>query len=204
MSVFQVKLNNVNQGQMDLDPSTATAISAGDSSDLGSQFATSKQRTMYVQGPGGTYRKLRDGETFTDCNYWKRFAYPQVALSEAFINVVTDDNSVYSDVESENTYPKVYDVAVTAGSDFEDNVVDIMGDTGGYATFAQIANQGSTAVRVRVNGVSDAVFDLATSETQTFNSGELAITKLEFMNIVSGGTTSDVQVLLAVKSVCNS
>jgi hypothetical protein len=204
MSVFRVKLNNVNQGQMDLDPSTASAITGGNTSLLGSQFTTSKQRTIYVAGPGRTYRKLKDGDTFTDCNYWKRFAYPQVALSEAFIEVVTDDGSVWSDIATENTFPKVYDMTVASGSDFEDNVVDILGDTGGYAVFVQIANQGSTAVRVRINGVADAVFDLAASETQVFNSGDLSVTKLEFINVVSGGSDSDVQVLLSVKSVANS
>lgn len=204
MSVFKVKLNNINQGKMDLDPSTASSISGLDHSQLGSQFATSKQRTIYVTGPGRTYRKLSDGEQFTDCNYWKRFAYPQVPLEEAFIEVVTDDGSVWSDVASENTYPKVYNLAVAAGTDYEDNVVDILGDTGGHAVFVQIANQGSTAVRVRVNGVADAIFDLGASETQVFNSGDLSITKLEFLNAVSGGADADIQVLLSVKSVCNS
>lgn len=204
MSVFRVKLNNIQQGQLDLDPSTATSISALNHSQLGSQFATSLQRTIYVTGPNRTWRKLFDGDTFTDCNYWKRFAYPQCELHEAFIEVVTDDGSVYSDVAEENTYPKVYDVTVAAGTDFEDNVVDILGDTGGHAVFVQIANQGSTSVRVRVNGATDAVFDLGNGETQVFNHGDLAVTKLEFLNTVSGGADSDVQVLLSVRSVCNS
>lgn len=189
---------------MDLDPSTATSISALDHSQLGSQMSPSIQRTIYVTGPGLTWRKLKDGDTFTDCNYWKRFAYPQVGLDEAFIEVVTDDGSVYSDVADENTYPKVYNVSVDAGTDFEDNVVDILGDTGGHAIFVQIANQGSTGVRVRLNGVADAVFDLGASETQVFNSGDISVTKLEFLNTVSGGADSDIQVLLSVRSACNS
>lgn len=203
MSVFKVKLNTAGQqGTLDFDPSTATAVSAGQG--LGSIFAISKQRTIYVAGPSRTYRKLKDGDQFTDCNYWKRFAYPQVALSEAFIEVVTDDGSVYSDVASENTFPKVYDLLVDAGSTFADNVVDILGDTGGHAVFVQIANQSSSSVRCRINGVADAVFDLAASETQVFNSGDLAITKLEFLNSVSGGSRADVQVLCSVRSKCNS
>lgn len=204
MSVFKVKLSNTQQGLLDLDPSTATPYGGLDYSKLGSQMSPSKQRTIYVAGPNRTYRKLFDGDQFTDCNYWKRFAYPQVPLDQAFIEVVTDDGSVWSDVESENTYPKVYDITVAAGSDFEDNVVDILGDTGGFAVFVQIANQGSTAVRVRINGVADAIFDLGASETQVFNSGDLSVTKLEFLNVVSGGSDSDIQVLLSVKSVANS
>lgn len=198
MSVFRVKLNNTQQGNMDL------RFDSNVEGNHGSQFATSLQRTIYVAGPGKTYRKLFDGDTFTDCNYWKRFAYPQVPLSEAFIEVVTDDGSAYSDIASENTYPKVYNMLVLQGTDFEDNVIDILGDTGGYAVFVQIANQGSTAVRVRLNGVTDAVFDLASSETQVFNSGDLQVSKLEFVNNVSGGSTADVQVLLSIRSVCNS
>ena len=198
MSVFKVKLNNTAQGLLD------KRFDSGVEGDHGSQFATSIQRTIYVTGPGKTYRKLADGETFTDCNYWKRFAYPQVPLDQAFIEVVTDDGSAYHDGDVETTFPKVYNMLVLQGTDYEDNVVDILGDTGGYAVFVQIANQGSTAVRCRINGVADAVIDIGASETQVFNSGDLSVSKLEFVNNVSGGTAADVQVLLSVKSVCNS
>lgn len=185
MSVFKVKLVNALN-----DDSPSPSI----------------QRTIYVAGPKHTYRKLNDGDQFTDCNYWKRFAYPQVSLNDAFIEVVTDDGSVYSDVESENSYPKVYNLSVVNATTYtdEENIVDILGDTGGYAMFVQIANQGGTSVKVRLNGTSDAVFDLGGGETQVFNDGDLNISKLEFANTVSGGATSAVQVLLSVRSVVNS
>lgn len=204
MSVFQVQLSNIAQGYMDLDPSTATPYEAALYENLGTRISPSIQRTIYVAGPNRTYRKLKDGDTFTDCNYWKRFAYPQVPLEQAFIAVIEDDGSVWSDVASENTYPKVYDVEVDNGTSYDDNEVDILGDTGGHAVFVQIANQGSTAVKVKINGLSTAIFDLGGGETQVFNSGELSVTKLNFANTVSGGSTTDVQVLLSVKSVCNS
>jgi hypothetical protein len=204
MSVFKVALNNIAQGNMDLDPSTATPYSAALYGNLGAEMNPSIQRTVYVAGPNRTWRKMKDGDQFTDCNYWKRFAYPQVPLDQAFIQVVTDDGSVYSDISEENTYPTVYDLSVTNGSTYTDNVVDILTDTGGFAVFVQIANQGSTAVKVRLNGVATAIFDLGAGETQVFNHGDLSITKLEFANTVSGGSTTAVQVLASVKSSCNS
>lgn len=203
MSVFKVALNNTQQGLLDLNPSTATA---GDvtGQGLGSQMNPSIQRGVYIMGPNLTNRLLLDGETFTDCNYWKRFAYPQVALSEAFIEVVTDDGSVYSDVASENTFPKVYDITATAGSTFTDNQADIVGDTGGYASFAQITNNGSNSVKVRLNGVTDAAFDLADGDTQVFNSGDLSISLIEISNDASGVSDADIQIVLSIRSVCNS
>jgi len=204
MSVFKVALNSIAQGYMDLNPATATSISALDHSQLGAGMNPSIQRTIYVSGPNRTYRNLKDGEQFTDCNYWKRFAYPQVPLADAFIEVVSDDGSVYSDVSEENTYAKVYDLSVLNGSGYTDNVVDILGDTGGFAVFVQIANQGGTAVKVRLNGTANAIFDLGAGETQVFNHGDLSVTKLEFANTVSGGGDTTVQVLVSVKSVCNS
>jgi cation diffusion facilitator CzcD-associated flavoprotein CzcO len=204
MSVFKVALQNIAQGYMDLNPATATPYEAALYGNLGAEMNPSIQRTIYVAGPNRTYRKLKDGDQFTDCNYWKRFAYPQVPLEQAFIEVVTDDGSVYSDVSEENTFPKVYDLTVNNGTTFSANVVDILGDTGGFAVFVQIANNGATAVKVRLNGVANAVFDLGASETQVFNHGDLSISKLEFSNTVSGGGNSAVQVLVSVKSVCNS
>lgn len=192
MSVFRVKLQNSVQGLLDVNPTTGVPVT------------TSVQRTMYAPGPKGAWRELKDGEEFTDSNYWKRFAYPQTTLEDAFIEVVTDDGSVYSDVPSENVYLKVYNVSVASGSDFEDNVVDVIGDTNSYAIAAEIVNQGSTAVQIRVNGSDNAVFDLAASSVKTFNIGEINVTSLEFLNIVSGGADSDVQVILTIKSVSNS
>lgn len=195
MSVFKVSLQQSFQGNLDLDPTSP-----------GSEVNPSVQRTMYVTGPNHTYRKLKDGDIFTDCNYWKRFAYPQVPQEQAFIEVMSDDGSMYSDYSEENTFPKVYDLTIVNGTSYSDpaNVADILVDTGGYAVFVQISNQGSTAVKCRLNGVTDAIFDLGPSETQLFNYGDLAVTKLEFANVASGGSDTDVQILTSIKSICNS
>lgn len=204
MSVFRVALSSIAQGNLDRDPSTASAISGNDHSQLGSRMNPSIQRTIYVAGPNHTYRKLKDGDQFTDSNYWKRFAYPQVSLDQAFIEVVSDDGSVYSDVADENTFPLVYDLEVEHDSVYDENVVDILGDTGSHAVFVQIANQGGTAVKVRLNGSTNAILDIGSGETQVFNHGDLSITKLEFNNTISGGSDTTVQVLVSVKSASNS
>ena len=69
MSVFKVKLQNVDQGLMDLDPSThpLSSGSAATYGQLGSPEDISLQRQIFVAGPNRTYRLLKDGETFTDC-----------------------------------------------------------------------------------------------------------------------------------------
>jgi hypothetical protein len=193
MSVFQVKLNNTAQGLLDKDVN-------------GVQFTTSHQRSVYIMGPNKIMRLLKDGDSFTDCNYWKRFAYPQVSLDKAFINVTTDDGSIYSDVASENTFPKVYDVTAVAGTTYTDaaNIVDIAGDTGGFAVFAQITNNGLDPIKVKLNGLATAIFDLAASASQVFNTGDLSISLIAIDNSASGVADADVQIVLSVRSVCNS
>lgn len=204
MSVFQVSLNNQFQGYLDVDPRTQQINpSAVDS--VGTEMTTSIQRTIYVTGPNRTYRKLFDGQTFTDCNYWKRFAYPQAPLDQAFISVVTDDGSVYSDFAEENVFPMVYNVTVASGSTFATpaNIVDILGTTGGNATFVQMTNNGAQDVKVQINGNTNAVFDLGPAVTQVFNTGDLTISKLAFQGPASG-TSSAVQIIASVLSACNS
>lgn len=204
MSVFRVKLNNINQGRLDLDPSTNTSDTYGQ---VGSAFSTSKQRQVYVMGPGKINRLLVDGATFTDCNYWKQFAYPQVPYEQAIVEVVTDDGSVYSDVPGENVYPKVFSRTIAGGSTFStaNNIIDLLTDAGGHAIFTQIENQsGSQALTVKLNGDTDAVFDLGTNETQVFNAGELVVSSIAFDNSTSGASDANVQVLVSIKSVCNS
>jgi hypothetical protein len=193
MSVFQVQLANANQGRLDVDMVTAKPV------------ATSLQRSIFVTGPNHIYRELKDGQVFTDSNYWKQFAYPQCSLADAFINVVSDDGSVYSTVPSENTYLKTYTLSVAAGSTFSANVADILGDTGSYAVFTQITNMtGSKTVKVKVNGSATSIFDLPTG-TQIYNVGELSVTKVEFDYSASGASGNvAVQVQVSVKSQNNS
>lgn len=202
MSVFRVKLQNVNQGLLDLDPSTHPAVagSATTYGSLGTAFATSKQRQVFVTGPNGTYRLLIDGETFSDSNYWKRFAYPQVAYEFAFIHVVTDDGSVYSDIPEENTF--AVGATETLSTAYADTVVDFVTDHGGPARFLQVQNLDDTiGISGELNGDTDVTFHLAAGETQIFNSGDLAITMLR---LKGDSGTPDASYIASIRSVSNS
>lgn len=199
MSVFRVKLNNTQQGLLDIDPRT------------NAPFTTSIQRQMYVAGPKGIRRQLVDGETFTDSNYWKQFAYPTLPLDQAFIEVVTDDGSVYSDVAEENVYPVVWlpgtDGVIAADDTYDDDnmSLDIVDTYGAPAMFVQMQNSDSAGVLVKLNDNDDAVFTLEGNSTQIFNKGDLVITKIAFDNSSSGaGEVSAVEVILSIKSASNS
>lgn len=189
MSVFRVKLTNVNQGTLDTAGQTA---------------GTSYQRTVYVMGPGKINRKLKDGDTFTDVNYWKKFAYPQLPLDQAFIEVVTDDGAPWTDIPEENVSPKVYNLTLTATNTYDDDGMsaDILGDTGAYATFAQITP--TVNCHMRINGDANAIMSLAANTTQIFNPGDLTISKLEFDNSDSGASNGTVQILVTTRLTPNS
>lgn len=196
MSVFKVKLQNTDQGLLDINPLT------------GLPFVTSVQRTVYVAGPGRTYRAMADGTTFTDCNYWMRFVYPNVPLNQAFISVVTDDGSIFSDIEGENTYALIFGgnsaYNVLSTDAFTTNLIDILGTYGSYATFVQITNNGTVAnqdIKVQLNGSTNAIMSLAHGVTQVFNAGDLLVSKIAFQGGVSNTT---VQVVLSVRSICYS
>jgi hypothetical protein len=197
MSIFRVNLNNTAQGLLD-KTFDSTHIT-------GEQVATSKQRTVYIMGPGKINRKLNDGETFQDCNYYKRFCYPQATLENAILTVVSDDGSVYSDDSTENTVPYTWNCIAQIGSAFADNSFDIVATAGGYATFLQITNAAAaTDVQVRLNGSTSAVFTLEHASYQVFNAGDLKISKVEIANNLSGAAAANIEVLCAVQSSCNS
>lgn len=179
MSLFKVTLLNSKQGQMSVG-----------------------QRSAYIMGPNKVNRKLKDGETFRDCNYWKRFAYPQVPLEEAFIEVLEDDGIQYVDNQV-NNFPKVYNIITEPESGFSDNVADILSDSGGYAHFTQITNRSETnSVRIKLNNSPEAIFMLPAGSTQGFDAGDVSISKIEIEN--NSEEEIEVQILVSIMVVSKS
>jgi len=162
MSIFKVKLNNGTQGLLDNDPN-----------------GLSIQRSVYAMGPDRISRELKDGETFSGSNYWKRYVFPNTSADLAFLIILEDDGSAWYDKTDSNNIPKVYKITVQDGTDFTDNVIDIQGDTNSFADFVQIANQSEDPVQIKLNGINSAIFDLGAKEVQVFNVGDLNIQKIE-------------------------
>jgi len=190
MSTFKVKLTQGDKrtGDGNLD---TQAQSSG----------TSVQRTMFAMGPGKINRKLKDGDTFIDCNYWKRFTYPTIPYNEAFIEVVSDDGSVYvdgKDSTSVKTYTKALLTATTHTT--ANNILDVVGDNGGPFKWASITTDRD--VTVRINGVAASDFVVALGTTHTFNNGDVLISRLTFAN--ASGSTANVVVTGGVSIHCAS
>lgn len=183
MSTFRVKLSNSKQGLLD---------------------KYHNQRSAYIMGPNKVNRKLNDGEIFKDCNYWKRFAHPQVSLEEAFIEVLEDDGTVYSESSGEsfyNTYPRVFDILAKKGSGFKENIADIYEENKSYATFAQITNKSEIdKIKIRLNKLDSAIIEIPPQNTQVFNVGEVTIGSIEIDN-QNGEDDVEVQIIVSIKSV---
>lgn len=188
MSVFQVNLNNQYQGYLDIDPQTGIEFEVDYNN-------PSIQRKMYVAGPNGESLEFSDGQIFTDCNYWKRFAYPQVPLTQAFITVLSDDGSIYSNNPAENNYPVVYSETLAAAGSYS---IDFSSN-GGFASFCQISNTGGGDLSVELNGLPSATINVAAGSTQIFNYGDLSLTALNLSSVA--GTTF--QVVAGVQVTCN-
>lgn len=184
MSTFQV---NLTQGvQSDLD----TSITGGES----------KQRTIYAIGPNGTNRKLNDGDTFVDSNYWKRYASPAMSIDLAFITVLTDDGYTYSDfVKEENVFSRVVTRTLVDGSTYTatNNQIDFVALYGGPSVFTRIVVTGDP-VLARLNGDSNATLTLAVG-THIFDKGEITLNSISFDNSTSGAAAAVVEVLGSIR-----
>lgn len=189
MSVFKVNLQNVKQGLLDIDPTT------------GLPFVVSKQRQCYVMGPHKTNRLLKDGDTFTDNNYWKQFAYPQCVYERAFITVLSDDGSIYSDVPEENTFAVGNTFTLTTSYNAT-NMIDFVGTYGAPARFLQVTNNDNTnGIVGQINGNTNVTFTLGHNESQVFNANDIAITMLQLK--AAAGTPS-ATVIASVRSISQS
>lgn len=194
MSVFKVKLTQGSgrTAQGYLDPSVVSGASI--------------QRTMFAMGPNKTSRVLIDGATFTDVNYWKRFTYPTLPYEQAFIEVVTDDGSVWNDnAKDGNSFPRSYSVTIADNSAYAANIVDILGDNGSAAIFTQITvDTAGTAPTFRFNGLSNATLSIADGVTQVFNKGDMQITYIEIDNTQSGHGAATATVFCSIQSLPRS
>jgi hypothetical protein len=180
------------------------SIGNGGYSSGGTWQAANVQGSMYCPGPHKTNRELHDGDQFTDCNYWKRFAQPALPAGQAFIEVVSDDGTVYEDGVGSGSVPRVYTLTVTAGTTYTlpANIINVLTDMGGPANFTQITSDQNC--HVMLNGVATALLPITANVTQIFNSGDLAVTNLAFDNSASGAVTAHVVVVISASSVCNS
>ena len=193
MSVFQVNLDQGLGRTADgyLDTSLVNGFSV--------------QRTIYAPGPNKINRKLFDGATFTDVNYWKRFTTAVLPPEQAFITVITDDGSVWSDNSTENTFPRSYHVVVADNSAYAANVVNILGDNGSAAIFTQITvATGGTAPTFRFNGLSNATLSIGNGTTQVFDKGDLQISLIEINNTQSGHAAATADIFVSIQSTPNS
>ncbi len=190
MSTFKVKLTGYGTG-----PTAQGALASAGGVD---------QRSVWIMGPDRVNRELKDGAVFDDVNYWKRYAYPQVPLDEAIIEVVTDDGIEWLD-DRQTNFPRVYDITAAGGSAFSTNIADILSTTGGYAVFAQITNKSTTQdVTLRLNKDDSAIIDLPAGSTQSFQAGDVSISTIEIGNDAVGAVDAEVQILVSISVVPRS
>jgi len=199
MSTFKVNLKTLVQGTLDVWSTTSATP-------VGAAPGVSLQRQCYVAGPKRVNRLMVDGETFSDCNYWKRFC-PVSSTNPggcdpvaAFLLCTYDDGAPYSDVPSEQTFAVDNGAGVAAGvSPLWTTAFDFATTYGSYATSAIITNTGATVATIRINGSGS--FTLAAGATQVFNTGDLVITTIEGKSAAGGNL---ITVFAGVKSVSNS
>lgn len=199
MSVFKVQLQNNSQGLLDRTYSAASLT--GNGATPGDQISVSLQRQFFAMGPKRNMVLLKDGATFTGSNYWQRFCYPNVPMNQAILVCTSDDGSVYSDDATENGAAYSYALSLASASTYTDadNIVDILGDHGGVATFTQITNlDGSDSCTVKIN--NQATMTILANSTQVFNDGDLRISKLAFANASGGSVAVEVLVKVAAES----
>jgi hypothetical protein len=227
MSLFRVQLNNTMQGRLDQNVYTRAQVGynaegagsyqsetyAPAASFVASETqpitgAGSLQRTVWLTGPNNVKRELHDGDSFTDCNYYKRYCYPyclgrtdQERLQNAILVCDYDDGSTWIDGSGDvhayggkgHSLPTPVSVLLTAASP------TLTIPSGSYANFVLMTNisPSSGAAFISLNG-GQATVTLDSGVTMTFDKSEICITSITVTGI-SGGSEA-VEVLYSVDS----
>jgi len=188
MSLFQVKLNNSVQGKLDLNPTTNI------------QLNTSIQRTAYITSCSGKIMEMADGTEFYGSNYYKQFVPAPIGTATeetSFLEIIEDDGGVCIDNEP-YSIPIVTAVSTVTTSFV--TAVDYITNFNGVANFIQITNNGGSAVNVKLNGSTAAVFSIDKSATQVFNNGDINVSSIAF-NAATANSAS-IQIIAGVTIAC--
>ncbi len=218
MSIFRVALDQgkiAGQGnQGNLEPTAGLVTYNG--------VTASSQRTVYVMGPKKMNRLLKDGDTFTDCNYWKRFVSSTNGGTStddnAFLKIVSDDGGVWSDDVKESVVVVQENVSIQTafgGSTWLDNannaiagngVIDILATYGGYAYFVTVIG-GANATKVVLNPGGSLVspsggtqLDIPAGGTLSLNNGDLLVGRIG----IQGTPGNTGKIIFGVKGQANS
>ena len=183
MSIFQVTLAKV-------VPGTTSAEAFG-------------QQSVNLPMPKGQGEKIfKDREVFEGSNYWKKYCVPSMSQEDAFLVIIEDDGTIYSEDDSENNQPFIVTKKVAAGSSYDDegNEVDLMKEQGTFATFVLIRNKNSSQeVNVKINGSKNAILELDGNDEISFDKGDIPISKLNFDNS-DGKEEVKLQIIFGLKN----
>jgi len=147
-------------------------------------------------------RTFKDREVFEGSNYWKKYCSPSMPQKDAFLIIVEDDGTIYSEDDSENNQPFIVTKKVAAGSSYNDegNEIDLMKEQGTFATFVLIRNKNSSQeVNVKINGSKNAILELDGNDEISFDKGDIPISKLNFDNS-DGKEEVKLQIIFGLKN----
>lgn len=198
MSVFQVALNSVARSVPLVLNQNGTGEGTLDTNPLtGAVNVPSYQRTVYIMGPNRINRVLKDGDTFTDCNYYKKFD---------FINVLHDDGSTWNDAtKSLIANIRTYQLGLGNLVAYINRATnsDSTTDTGGYAQECTIINNSSSLnYDIVINGTQ--TFTLAKGTSVVFDDMDDAKITSVAVVTTSGIETGIIQVIASVVGPINS
>jgi hypothetical protein len=160
-----------------------------------SVFSNNTQAEIIVEGPTGIKRVLSPGESFTGSNFYKRW------VAANMLTLDEDDGSTWIDGDpASGKVLRTSNVVIGGASGFDDNELDYEALIGGPASFVQITCVSGT-VTVRINEDSNTDMVIEADVTQTFQQGDLFVSKIQFSTDFSGGSASTVVVLATGRPV---
>ena len=147
-------------------------------------------------------RTFKDREVFEGSNYCKKYCTPSMSQADAFLVIIEDDGTIYSEDDSENNQPFIVTKKVAVGSSYNDegNEIDLMKEQGTFATFVLIRNKNaSQEINVKINGSKNAILELDGNDEISFDKGDIPISKLNFDNS-DGKEEVKLQIIFGLKN----
>ncbi len=155
---------------------------------------------IWIETEDGGNRSVKYNQTFSGSNFYKRYTSDTLPLDQVILVTITDDGLPWAAGGVANVLRSI-EASIPPNSHWGDFYYDFTPSSvlGGPAIFLQVIVE-DAAVRIKINSQDGSAFTMDAGTSQVFNTNELLVSNISFINPATSGSNANIRVLAAASN----